>query len=176
MARDADALRIRKWAVSGDVQTPEDRQLDRSVGWPADFSQPGGRKLSREVVNEIFRELSALGVEINIHGCLLEWDASVSYIHPALVIGSDDNVYASLQNSTGIDPASDTDGSHWKLFPPIPNASQAAAGSVRLASIAETVAGTLTDAAVTPAGVAARMAPLEASAAGSGVNHYFWRE
>ena len=39
--RDPDALRIQKWAANGDVQTPEDRGLDRDVGWPGDFSQPG---------------------------------------------------------------------------------------------------------------------------------------
>ena len=73
MVRDSDALKIQKWAANGDVQTPEGRGLDRAIGWPADYSQPGGRTPSREVFNQIIRELSSLGVELNTRG-LLPWD------------------------------------------------------------------------------------------------------
>ena len=116
MARDSDALKMEKWAAeSGDVQTPEDRGLTRSIGWPADFSQPGGRQPTREVFNQIFRELSAQGVELNIHG-LLEWDAAISYVHPALVMGSNAKPYLSVQDSTGQDPVTDASEMYWQVF------------------------------------------------------------
>ena len=114
MARDADALLIRKWAATGDVQTPEDRGLTRTIGWPADFATPGGRQPTREVFNQLFRELSALGEEINTRG-LLDWDDGVAYVHPALVRGSDNHVYSSAQGGTNHDPVTD-DGTYWERY------------------------------------------------------------
>ena len=156
MARDAAALKIQKWAATGDVQDPEDDGLNRSTGFDATYSQPGGSLPKREHINEILRELSALGVELNVHG-ILEWHSGSGYGHPAVVIGSDGNLYISQQDSTGVDPTGDADDSHWAPLPTqIINASTSAAGSVRLATIAETIAGMLTNVAVTPAGLAAR--------------------
>ena len=115
MARDSDALLIRKWASNGDVQTPEDRGLTRSLGWPADYALRGGRKPTREVFNQLFREFSALGHEINTRG-LLDWDASVAYVHPALVREPLSGIiYTSAQSSTNQNPATD-DGSYWVQF------------------------------------------------------------
>ena len=114
MARDADALLIRKWAATGDVETPEDRGLTRTLGWPADFSVPGGRQPTREVFNQLFRELSALAHEINTRG-LLDWDAGVDYVHPAFVRGSNGIVYTSVQGSSGNDPTTDN-GTYWAQF------------------------------------------------------------
>ena len=118
MARDADALKIEKWAATGDVQDPEDGGLSRSIGWDATFSQPGGPTLGRAVFNELVRELTALGMEANAHG-LLEWDESVSYVHPATVMDSDGRLYVSVYHSTGIDPVSDTAETAWTLFQPV---------------------------------------------------------
>ena len=42
MARDPDALKIGKWAATGDVEDPEDGGIDRSIGWDISHSQPGG--------------------------------------------------------------------------------------------------------------------------------------
>ena len=169
MVRDWDALKIEKWAANGDVQDPEDGGLDRSTGWDATYSQPGGNVPKREHFNQIIRELSALGVEVNIHG-LLGWDPSISYQHPALVMGSDAKPYLSVADSIGIDPTADTTESSWTLFeaqgPPgaqglpgsdadVPLASTAVAGKVQLATAAETETGTDSTSAVTPAGLAA---------------------
>ena len=112
MARDTDALKIQKWAENGDVANPEDGAVDRSTGWDATYSQPGGPAPKREHFNELFREHSALGVEINTRG-LLEWDSSISYIHPALVMGSDGEVYISVTDSLGIDPTTDASEAGW---------------------------------------------------------------
>ena len=116
MARDADALKIQKWAATGDVQDPEDGGVVRSVGWDATYSQPGGNVPKREHINQIFRELSAQSVEVNVHGAGLEWDSSISYEHPAMVMGSDAKPYVSVQNSAGADPTSDIINSHWALL------------------------------------------------------------
>ena len=168
MVRDSDALKIRKWAANGDVQTPEDRGLNRAVGWPADYSQPGGRTPSREVFNQIIRELSSLGVELNTRG-LLSWDSSVSYVHPAMVMGGDAKPYVSVADSTGIDPTTDTTESSWSLFeaqgppgeagPPgtdanVPLASTSEAGKVELATGDETLNRTDAGKAVTPGALA----------------------
>ena len=115
MPRDVDALKIRKWAESGDVATPESQGLDRATGWPASYSQPGGSLPKREVLNQLFREPSALGVELNTHG-LLEWHSAVSYVHPAVVMGRDGQVYVSVATSTGVDPVTDTTNASWKLL------------------------------------------------------------
>ena len=113
MTRDSDALQIEKWAASGDVATPESQGLTRASGWPVAYSQAGsGKTPEREVVNQLFRELTALAVELNTRG-LLEWDSSVSYVHPALVVGSDGRPYRSVRNSQGVDPTTDT-GDDWR--------------------------------------------------------------
>ena len=168
MSRDSDALQIEKWAATGDVQTPEDRGLDRSIGWPADFSQPGGRTPTREVFNQLFRELTALAVEINQNG-ILSWDTRVSYTHPAYVVGSDNRLYVSVRDSSGVDPTTDTAEDDWKplvatndgtIDDPgdLPNASTTERGVVELATNNETVTGTDETKAVTPKGLASRTA------------------
>ena len=175
MVRDSDALKIEKWAANGDVQTPEDGGLDRSTGWDATYSQPGGNVPKREHLNQIFRELSAQGVEVNVHG-LLGWDPSISYQHPALVMGSDAKPYLSVADSLGVDPTTDTTESSWVLYqvqgapgPPgadgsdadVPLASTAAAGKVELATGEETLARDDADKAVTPAALAASVLTAE---------------
>ena len=131
MARDPDALKIGKWAATGDVEDPKDVGIDRSIGWDASYSQPGGPTPERAVLNEFLREMSALGVEVNRHS-LLEWHPSVSYLHPAMVMGSDGRLYVSVYHSTGVDPVSDTGSTAWELFQPVgprgPVGPQGAAG------------------------------------------------
>ena len=124
MARDPDALKIGKWAATGDVEDPEDGGIDWSIGWDISHSQPGGSLPKREHLNELHREVTALGVEVNVHGAGLEWDSSISYEHPALVTGSDALLYVSVRDSTNVDPVTDSGESHWKpLHTSLPNAS-----------------------------------------------------
>ena len=107
---------------------------DRPLYWLGHQPPPGG----------------SLGVEINVHGAGLEWDSSISYEHPALVTGSDALLYVSVQDSTNVDPVTDSGESHWKpLNTSPPNASATERGVVRLA----TDAGDETDATgvITPA-------------------------
>ena len=117
MARDVDAKRLvpgAQWARDGDRLLPESRtpMLDRLMGWTVDWSRTGGELPAREIFNQLFFELSSLAAEYNVHG-ILEWDAAIGYVHPAIVFGSDNSLYVSVQNSTNIDPVSDSDQSHW---------------------------------------------------------------
>ena len=160
MSRDPDALNVEKWAANGDVSTPESEGLDRATGWPASYSQAGGDVPTRELFNQLFREITALLVEINTRGGILAWDSSIFYIHPALVMGSNGKPYISVADSTGVDPVTDTSNSSWTLLEDFiaPNASTAVKGKVELATNAETQAGTDAGRAVTPAGLASRTA------------------
>ena len=167
MARDPDALKIGKWAATGDVEDPEDGGIDRSIGWDISHSQPGGSLPKREHLNELHREVTALGVEVNVHGAGLEWYSSISYEHPALVTGSDARLYVSVQDSTNVDPVNDSDESHWRplidttagVISHPPNASTTERGIVELATDAEVATGIDTTKAVTPAGLSSKPLP-----------------
>ena len=114
VSRDSDALIVEKWAATGDVETPESVGLTVATGWPASYSAANGDLPEREVVNYLVRRMFALAVELNAHG-LLAWDAGLSYTHPALVFGSDNQAYASVQDSSAVDPTTD-DGTNWTEF------------------------------------------------------------
>ena len=115
MVRDADAKQIAKWAASGDVATPESRGLARATGWPSSYSQTGGNLPSREVFNQLLRELTALAVELNTRG-MLDWDSGITYVHPAFVVGTDGNLYVSVQNSQGVNPVTDSAAGSWRPY------------------------------------------------------------
>ena len=155
MPRDSDALRIRKWAASGRVATPESQGLVRSEGWPDSYSAAMGDVPKLEVFNQILREITAALVEINEHGLLI-WDASITYEHPAFVVGSDSRIYASVSADVAIasqDPTTDAARTYWK--PLLMQASTEVRGIVELATNDETTTGTDTGRAVTPAGARA---------------------
>ena len=101
--------------------------------------------------------LGALGVEINTHGGVLEWNSTIAYDHPALVMGSDNVAYKSVRDSTNQNPTTDT-GDDWLILVPaaaaVPNASTSTRGLVELATNSEAATGTDTARAVTPAGLA----------------------
>ena len=165
--RDSDALKNEKWAASGSdgITTAG---LTRSTGWPQSYSQTGGNNPEREVVNQLFREVTVLVVEINKSG-ILAWDTSISYLHPAYVVGSDNRLYVSVRNNNGINPTTDSNESDWKPViattdgtidapAPPPDASSTVKGIVELATATETQTGTDNGRAVTPAGLASRNA------------------
>ena len=165
--RDSDALKNEKWAASGSdgITTAG---LTRSTGWPQSYSQTGDNNPEREVINQLFREVTALIVEINKSG-ILAWDTSISYLHPAYVVGSDNRLYVSVRNNNGIDPTTDSNESDWKPViattdgtidapAPPPDASSTVKGIVELATATETQTGTDNVRAVTPAGLASRNA------------------
>ena len=161
MARDPDALKIRKWAASSSlVQTPEAAGLTRATGLPASYG--ASDFLPLEVWNQIEREVTGAAVEIPQRG-ILEWDAAQRYEHPSWVTGSDGNLYSSVQASGGADPSqnptTDTNDTYWEAFTvSVSNSSTNARGIIRTATVAEDVAGTATSPASTPAGLKAAIA------------------
>ena len=140
MARDTDALKVPKWAASGDVEDPASGSLPYAGGWTSTYSSSGGALPKREHFNWLFRVLGALGVEINTHGGVLEWDSTIAYDHPALVMGSNNVVYKSVRDSTNRNPTTDT-GDDWLVLVPAaaaaPNASTTTRGLVELATTTE---------------------------------------
>ena len=94
---DDEALKIRKWADTGDRVLPEDSSLtpaiNRAVGWPASFSAEDGDRPRRQVINQLFRELTGMAVDIREHG-VLEYSADQDYDAGAIVQhGSPPNLY-----------------------------------------------------------------------------------
>ena len=114
MPRDQDVRSIAtKWASSGDVATPESEGIAQAIGFGPTYSQASGDLPPREVVNWVYGIITGLATELNQHG-LLEWDATISYAHPALVILPNGNIYLSKQDSLNQDPATDTSETFWE--------------------------------------------------------------
>ena len=120
MARDQDAVAITKWgrnAGATHFQSPTDVGFDQADSWPVSYSTVGGDVPPRELFNWEWRGLSALVAEINTRGGTLDHDDAISYVHPAIVFGSDGNLYHSVQDSQGEDPTTDSMATNWQPFP-----------------------------------------------------------
>ena len=124
MARDAEALKIRPWAVNQNNRAdPEAVGIDRAFGWDVRYEQIGGQKPERLVFNQIIHELTVLFDAWNREG-MLPWSPLIDYIWNSggpisVVKGSDGNMYSSVAASgpsTGniVDPVSDTQGNYWR--------------------------------------------------------------
>ena len=117
MARDTDGIFSEKWADGGD--TGEPAGFDRDVGWPLSYSQPGGEYPTRLLYNLLWKEISALAIEINQGGSGLEYNATIDYIAKAIVRGSDGDYYiataANGPTTAAVDPVGDLTGV-WELF------------------------------------------------------------
>jgi len=115
MSRDADGIIKQKYAESGDVGLGG---LDIEELWPISYSTPGGPFPQRIQFNQLFRYLSALGVELNSKGPFLDWDGTdpegPDYEIGAGVKGSDSDFYickiANGPASTIVDPVGDSTG------------------------------------------------------------------
>ncbi len=120
MTRSAPSLLIRPWATSAtaDTTTPETVGLVRADGWPSTYSPPGTLAPRREVFNEMFSELYALGDDVNRNGALLPWSDQLNYYEHARVLGSDGLVYRAVvatgpATSNAVDPATKTNSNVW---------------------------------------------------------------
>lgn len=113
MSRNTDGIFDEVWADSGDTAEPP---FDRDEGWPIEYSQAGGSAPARTTFNLLFKELYALGVDVNKFGCSMPWNALVSYDDDAIVMGSDGDLYRSVTASNlNNDPTTD-DGSNWEGY------------------------------------------------------------
>lgn len=161
MARNSDGLRVRHWAINSGAlkQTAEAAGLTRADGWTAAFSVDQFPQL--ETFNGLLNEIAALLVDIAQHG-LLEWDSGQQpgYAHPCRVLGSDGNVYRSVQAGGEVrNPVVDQHDEFWALeFVGPPNSDTETRGIIRTATPAEGDAGTNDQAAMTPALVERRLA------------------
>ena len=163
MARDSDGLPVRKWAKSETALALAPTDITPADGLPASYGVDSF--ISLEVFNYLWRQVTALGEDVAKHG-VLEWDASQEYLHPSFVIGSDNNLYQSVQANTAQDPTIDDDGTYWTPASSldIANASETVPGIIRTATTAEVLAGTTVSTAVTPADLAAVTAELLSTA------------
>ena len=152
---DVDAVKIRKWAETGDRIDPDDATLtpalDRAMGWPDSFSDPQGDTPRRQVFNQLLAEVTAGVLEVIQHGGMLPWDSRITYSHVAHVTGSDGRIYRSVQGSLNEDPVTDASNTYWVVVidtvsgtiapGAIPNASETAAGVSEWANQAEMNSG-----------------------------------
>ena len=182
MARDTDALKIRKWAATGDRVDPDDSRisprLNRAKGWPASFSQAGGDVPRREVFNQIFAEITGMLHEINQRGGILEHSPVIDYQHPAIVARNDGQIFISRRtngpstNNAGAPPTGTTSqNTNWKNLlsfisipsaaTPTPDATTTVKGKIEISTISEATTGTDTVRAVTPAGLQAGLDALQ---------------
>ena len=167
MPRDVDVIRLilpeHKWAssIGADVALPDNAAIgiNREDGWGDDYSRVGGTKPQRELINQLMREFSAAAIEMNRHGCGLEWDARISYLQPAIIAYDDvyyisvkgDGTAGSADNNLNKTPSSTSEGFWVNLGNAIRDATTSVKGVVSLATVSEVVAGTNSTKAVTPA-------------------------
>ena len=160
---DDDLVKITtKWATTGDVEDPEDNNITRTEGWGSVYSDVGGKRPEREVVNQRFSEWDALALEFVRHG-VVRWDERVDYSHPALVMGNDNTLYESVGSSgpgssNATNPVTDIVFTYWQPLIRVaspPNASEIARGLIQIATSTEAAARTDVLKAVPPAYVAA---------------------
>ena len=155
-----DAIRRGIWASSPQANAnlnarPGESPLVVADGYEEPYSSNGGNKPTREQYNYNIRLAWAVANAIATHGHGEEWDNEVPYDHPAIVLaGSRPDAYISVQDSTGVDPAADSDASHWRRLVPdmvaVPNASTTRAGIAVKATQADADAGTDANDYMTP--------------------------
>ena len=106
MPRDPESLKlVVPWALNGDRTDPDDPSLspplDRNIGWPPSFSAAGGNTPRREVVNQLFREITGMLVEINKTG-ILEYSDQLNYVQGAFVRVETKLYFALRANGPGV--------------------------------------------------------------------------
>ena len=123
MPRDPESLQIRKYAGQGLIENLTQSGLTWALGWTAVFERrtdEGGQKPRMRTFNYLFRLLSGHAYEVNQHG-LLEHSMEMDYVHPAFVVGLDNEIYRSkVSNGPGsgnaTDPVTDTVDAVWESY------------------------------------------------------------
>lgn len=103
------------WASTGtaDLVDPDTiTGLSIEEGYGAAYSSEGGQFPEREGFNWLFNKFSALLVEFLTRG-IPEWHTNIDYVHPAVCLGSDGQIYRTVRSNNGVDPTTDTDRSDW---------------------------------------------------------------
>lgn len=113
-------------------------------------------------LNEILFRMAGL-MDLVERGGILEWSPLTNYAISSITKGSDGLAYQALLASgpdegAGVkDCAAGANPTFWQSFGTVANASETVKGKVELATTAEAIAGTDTERAVTPAGLAASL-------------------
>lgn len=111
MARDVDAIIQQKYAENGDVGLVG---LELDELWTLTYSTPGGLFPSRLQFNQLFRYLSALGVELNQKGAFLDYSDVIDYEIGVTVRGAQGLIYKAMiangPSSIIVNPIGDTTG------------------------------------------------------------------
>ena len=103
------------WGSSGtaDLADPDSiTGLSIEDGYGPEYSSEGGQFPEREGINWIFHIATAMVVEFLTRG-LPEWNANIDFVHPAVCIGSDGQLYRTVRSNSGVDPTTDSDLSDW---------------------------------------------------------------
>ena len=147
------------WASSNDADAnlnvrPGEPDLVFEDGYEENYSEVGGANPTRSQHNYLFRIGTAVADFINRRGVGQTWRSSQAYDAGADIVGSDGNEYKAVQASTGVDPVSDSDSSHWVRRVPdavvVPSATMQVSGTVQIATQAQADAGTNADVAMPP--------------------------
>lgn len=146
MPRDPESLTIQKFAENGLIETLAQSGLTWEQGWTAIYEAAladGGEAPHMRTFNFLFRVLSGMARELNQHG-VLEHSMLMDYVHPAFVVGTDNELYRSRVSNgpnTGnaTDPVTDTANAVWQRYVPAGAgaASESAAGVVEFADATE---------------------------------------
>lgn len=123
MPRDPDSLEIRKFASGGLIENLTQSGITWLTGWTAIFERAtnqGGQKPRMRTFNYLFRLLSGHAHEVNQHG-LLEHSLQMDYVHPAFVVGTDNEIYRSKVSNgpasgNATDPTTDTTNAVWESY------------------------------------------------------------
>ena len=124
MARITAGIISTAWAETGDKVSFEDLlpagSRARTAGFDTTYSQPGGKKPERELVNNEINILNNFVLDVQLHG-VLEWNTGVTYNMPTLVFGSDGELYTAKRNSgptplSAHNPVTDSTETYWEPF------------------------------------------------------------
>lgn len=105
-----------QFAVIPEVPSSEQGRASWQQGFPQVCAQPlasGGIPPNYQDFQGIFNALSAAICYMQT-GALWPWSASLTYPLGAHVLGSDNQEYVALQESTGKDPTTDTTQTYWE--------------------------------------------------------------
>ena len=166
MPRDTNGIIGTVWAGTGDTEDPSNVGLSETVGWPVEYEQTESPQ--REVFNWFWRMLTAFGKDQGAQG-ILEWHAMQPFAHPSVTLGSDGRIYKSVQASTGVNPVTDTDFSHWKPLIATTDGTVAASGALTADAIPGLPASKIVSGLLNIARIPTNLITIGASQVTSGV-------
>ena len=115
MTRTTDeiVLDAQRWASAPGAIKGLPADINRLLGWTSDFADDAADETPRlETFNQVLFEIYAILAYLTTRG-VGEWHSTIPFETGSYAVGSDGRLYNALQDSTNIDPTTDTDDSHW---------------------------------------------------------------